>query len=468
MQADPARSTDLGLLRELWRELAEDERATDRVTFAGPVQVLPSVFAVTTLASASIALATLAAAELWAVRRDRPTPAVRVERAHAALAFRREAYATPVGWALPPLWDPIAGDYASSDGWIRLHTNYAHHRRAVQRVLGELDTRAAVAAAVASWRGDDLEQAVVASGGCAAAMRDLGAWRAHPQGRAVRSEKTLAREHTTARAAALPPSTLPLDGVRVLDLTRVIAGPICTGFLAAYGADVLRIDPPGFAEVPALLPETTAGKRRAALDLGHPDQRARFAALVRHADVLVVGYRGDTLAPRGLDDAQLRALNPRLIVAALDAYGWSGPWSGRRGFDSLVQMSSGIAARGQAVYRSERPVPLPAQALDHATGYLLAAGVCRALRDLHAGRGTSIRASLARTAQLLVDLGEGDDPFAPQPTAADVAPWLETVATAWGPLRRLRLPGEIAGVAPVHGPQPGPLGSDPARWLERA
>jgi crotonobetainyl-CoA:carnitine CoA-transferase CaiB-like acyl-CoA transferase len=465
---DPSPSSDVALLRDLWRELGGDESATEVVTTTGPAQVLPSVFAVTTLASASIALATLAAAALWAARRDEAIPPVCLDRRHAALAFRREVYATAVGWELAPLWDPIAGDYAASDGWIRLHTNYAHHRRAVQRVLGGLDTRDAVAAAVARWRASELEQAVVDAGGCAAAMRDLAAWHAHPQGRAVRTERTLELAHVAAAANALPPSALPLGGVRVLDLTRVIAGPICTSFLAAYGADVLRIDPPGFAEVPALLPETTAGKRRAALDLGDPAQRSCFLDLIDYAHVLVLGYRSEALARRGLDEARLRARNPRLIVAALDAYGWSGPWRTRRGFDSLVQMSSGIAARGQAVHGCERPVPLPAQALDHASGYLLAAAVCRALQDLGAGRSTTIRASLARTAQLLIELGEGDDPFAPQPTAADVAPWLETVATRWGPLRRLRLPGEIAGIAPARGPEPGPLGSDPPRWRDEA
>ena len=455
---------DHALIARLWRDAGGDDAARPPLALSGPQHVLPSAFAVTTLATASVALATLAAAELHAARAGESPRGVHVDRAHAALAFRRELYATPSGWEMPPLWDPIAGDYAARDGWIRLHTNYAHHRDAVLRVLGTAPERDAVAAAVARRERDALEQDVVDAGGCAAAMRDLGAWRAHPQGRAVAAEPLLARSTGDAPPWNPAPAPLPLGGVRVLDLTRVIAGPICTAFLAGWGADVLRLDPPGFAEVPALLPETTAGKRRAFLDLRSADGRATLDALLRDADVLVAGYRGGALDRLGLDEASLRARHPGLVVALLDAYGWSGPWSGRRGFDSLVQMSCGIAARGQEVYGSERPHPLPAQALDHGTGYLLAAAVCRALVERLAGRATTVRASLARTAALLLSLGESADPRTPQPTPADVEPWLEEVPTHWGPLRRVRQPGAIAGLAVVRGREPGPLGSDRATW----
>lgn len=458
---------DHAWIARLWRDVGGDG-AQPPLELSGRRDVLPSVFAVTTLATASIALATLAAADLLAARSGTEPRRVHVDRAHAALAFRRELHATPVGWEMPPLWDPIAGDYAARDGWIRLHTNYAHHRDAVLRVLGGAAERDAVAAAVARRERDALEQDVVDAGGCAAAMRDLAAWRAHPQGRAVAAEPLLARSTSDVPAWRPGAAALPLTGVRVLDLTRVIAGPICTSFLAGWGADVLRVDPPGFAEVPALLPETTAGKRRTFLDLRTPAGRDALDELLRGADVLVAGYRGGALDGLGLDDATLRARHPALVVALLDAYGWSGPWAARRGFDSLVQMSSGIAARGMAVYGSERPHPLPAQALDHATGYLLAAGVCRALGARLGGQATTVRASLARTAALLVSLGESPDPHTPQPTAADVEPWLEQVPTHWGALRRIRQPGAIAGLASVTGVAPGPLGTDAAGFLPRA
>jgi crotonobetainyl-CoA:carnitine CoA-transferase CaiB-like acyl-CoA transferase len=253
--------------------------------------------------------------------------------------------------------------------------------------------------------------------------------------------------------------------VRVLDMTRVIAGPVCTRFLSAYGADVLRVDPPGFAEVGALLPDMTAGKRRAALDLRRSEDRATFERLVAGADVLVCGYRSDALARLGYGARELRALNDALVLASLDAYGWTGPWRARRGFDSLVQMSSGIAARGGDVARVRGPKPLPAQALDHGTGYLLAAATCRALtRRAQAGETAHVRASLARTAAWLVALGESGDPEAPDFVADDARPWLETAPTAWGRVERVRCPGRVGSFTPSWTVAPGPLGSDSPGW----
>jgi crotonobetainyl-CoA:carnitine CoA-transferase CaiB-like acyl-CoA transferase len=251
--------------------------------------------------------------------------------------------------------------------------------------------------------------------------------------------------------------------VRVLDLTRVIAGPVGTRFLAAYGADVLRVDPPGFAEVPALLPETTAGKRTAAVDLTTAAGRAAFERLVAGADVLVTGLRADALGRLGYDDAALTALNPALITASLNAYGWSGPWRDRRGFDSLVQMSCGIAAAGGSA--ADKPVPLPVQALDHATGYLLAAAVGRALTArLTRGVVSRVRASLAGTANLLWSLPRPTDLPALPPAARPEETRLVDTRTAWGPARRVPVPGDISGIAPELRIKAGPLGRHEPAW----
>jgi crotonobetainyl-CoA:carnitine CoA-transferase CaiB-like acyl-CoA transferase len=248
----------------------------------------------------------------------------------------------------------------------------------------------------------------------------------------------------------------------VLDLTRVIAGPVCTRFLAAYGADVLRLDPPGFAEVPALLPETTAGKRTAALDLATPAGRETFEHLVATADVLVTGLRADALARLGYDDAALWDRNPALVIASLNAYGWDGPWRNRRGFDSLVQMSSGIAAAGAGASGRDKPFPLPVQALDHATGYLLAAAVGRALtRRLDSSAVSRIHASLIGTANFLWSLPAPEDQ---PPMPADGEFTLEDAATEWGDARRVPLPGRITGVVPGWRIAAGPLGRHEPAW----
>jgi crotonobetainyl-CoA:carnitine CoA-transferase CaiB-like acyl-CoA transferase len=276
------------------------------------------------------------------------------------------------------------------------------------------------------------------------------------------SEAEPSFEVATARASV---AEAPLRGVRVLDLTRVIAGPVCTRLLAAYGADVLRIDPPGFEEVGALLGDATPGKRCAALDLRAAHDRDAFERLVGEAHVLVHGYRSDALDGLGLGAAHLRQINPGLLLVSHDAYGWTGPWAARRGFDSLVQMSVGIAARGAEVAGTDTPHPLPAQALDHGTGYLLAAATCRLLTDRlrHAAVGQA-RLSLARTATFLIERGETGDPTVPDLTVADAAPFVEHVSTGFGPMARVRIPGTIEGVVPRWPREAGPLGRDVPAW----
>ena len=459
-------TSDPRLLREIWHALGGPAHAPEQVAFTGPERGLPSVYAVSSLASASIAASLLAIAELHALRTGRALPAIQLDRRLANAAFRSERYLTPIGWKLPPGWDPIAGDYPTRDGgFIRLHTNYSYHRDAVLAVLEVSATREAVRSAVATWNGEELEAAVVARGGCAALMRSPEAWAAHPQGRAVAAEALAGLRTQDAAPPQLPAAAAPLTGVRVLDLTRVIAGPICTRVLAGYGADVLRIDPPGFEEVGALLPETTAGKRRAQLDLRVPADRAQFVRLLADAHVLVHGYRADALARLGFDAARLREHNPNLISITHDAYGFTGRWAMRRGFDSLVQMSCGIAWRGRAAAGSPTPLPLPAQALDHGTGYLLAAATCRALtRLLSSGQASEVRLSLARTAKLLVDQGDTGDLGAPDFSRADAEPWLEAADSAFGPLRRVPCPAGIEGISPNWGVRAGNLGVDAAAW----
>lgn len=364
----------------------------------------------------------------------------------------------PIGWPLPSAWDPIAGDYRAADGWIRLHTNAPHHRDAALSALGCAPEKAAVAEAVSRWQITPLEAAVAAAGGAAAAMRDLDAWARHPQGIAVAAEPLIAWRQTGERR-----STATLADIKVLDLTRVLAGPVATRFLAGFGAKVLRIDPPGWNE-PGVEPEVTLGKRRAGLDLNRAENRQTFETLLAEADVLVHGYRPGALDRLGYGEAERQALAPGLIDVSLCAYGWTGPWHERRGFDSLVQMSTGIAAEGMRLLASERPVPLPVQALDHATGYLMAAAVLNALRRRRdTGESHSARLSLARTAALLISAGARDfNSATARETEADRSPTLEP--TPWGPAHRLEFPVRIDGTGPTWRYPAGPLRTDEPSW----
>ena len=455
------------MLRAVSSALGLPVGAADAVVFGGDGD-LPSYFAVTDLAAASVAAAALAVEQLL-VAQGGAARAVRVDRRLASLWFGWSLH--PVGWERPPLWDAVAGDYATADGWIRLHTNARHHRDAALAVLGCAPDREVVARAVGAWRGEALEAAVVGQGGCAAVMRSAAEWRGHPQGRAIAAEPLIAITTEPAGGASgsaeaacgwAATPTRPLAGLKVLDLTRVLAGPVATRFLAGYGADVLRIDPPGWSE-PGVIPEVTLGKRCARLDLTQPADRAIFEGLLAEADILVHGYRADALERMGYGEHMRHQRNPGLIDVALDAYGWTGPWAGRRGFDSLVQMSSGIAAHGMRQQGASKPVPLPVQALDHATGYLIAAAVVRGLLyRLQDRRAMQARLSLARVAEFLVTHPAAAGVPLAAGGEADLAAELEQ--TEWGPARRYRVPAGIDG-APMRWDRPASsLGSAAPRW----
>ena len=417
---------------------------------------LRSCFRVSDLAVACVAAAARELAALVGAKR------VTLNRRHALMWF--DMTVRPIGWRLPSAWDPIAGDYRTADGWIRLHTNAPHHREAALGVLGCGADERLVAEAVEGWGRTALEDAVVAAGGAAAAMHGLDEWARSPVGGAVAAEPLIDWRRTDAGAAAgTADRGAGLEGCRVLDLTRVLAGPVATRFLAGFGARVLRVDPPDWTE-PGVEPEVTLGKRRTGLDLHWAEDRRTFERLLGTADVLVHGYRPGALEGLGYGVERRRSLAPGLIDVGLNAYGWTSAWSTRRGFDSLVQMSCGIADEGMRRAGAERPVPLPVQALDHATGYLMAAAVLRALRLFReGGERWSARLSLARTAALLTSEGarafDGDGIAA---SLTDLMPDVER--TGWGPARRVSFPVTIDGNGPCWAAPSGPLRVDRPCW----
>ncbi len=424
-----------------------------------------SAFAVSELATASFAAVGRELAKLVAAMNLAPTaPEVTVDHRLASLWYGFSF--KPDGWEMPNLWDPIAGDYQGSDGWIRLHTNLPHHRAAALKVLAVPADRDAVTKATRTWAIGDLENAVVAEGGVAAAMRSRIEWQDHPQGRAVARDPLVGWQgprRITLRERPEATAARPLAGLRVLDLTRVLAGPVSTRTLAGFGAEVLRVDPPDWDE-PGVIPDISLGKNCAYLDLKSPDGLDRLQALLSQADVFVHGYRPGALDALGLTKTKRDELAPNRVEVTLDAYGWQGPWSTRRGFDSLVQMSAGIAHSGMDWAGADKPTPLPVQALDHATGYLMAAAVLSALAQAAAGDSIMhAHLSLARTAELLAVLSktsEGKD--ITTAAAKDYASSVED--TGWGPGHRLK-PALSVGSAKMQWRLPASkLGTADASW----
>ncbi len=456
-------------VQDLWSLLGLAPPALERLSLGGAEPVLPSSFAVGTAAQAGIAAAALAATE---VGRARNGVVQQVAVDMRAAAFECCSFLRIDG-RVPPLWDPLSGLYRGSTGWLRLHANFAHHRDAALRVLGlpaGPDTpRAAVEAVVRERDPVALEEAVIAAGGVAAAVRGLTEWRAHAQGRAVAARPLLTIERVgDATPPALPPlprAAPPLAGLRVLDLTRILAGPVGTRLLGFHGADVLRVAAPHLPEIDAL-PDTSRGKLSALADLRRPADRAAFEAALGAADIVVQAYRPGAFDALGYDAAALAARCAGGIVVSLSAYGPDGPWSGRRGFDSLVQAASGFNLDEAHAFGAETPRALPMQILDHASGHLIAAGALAAwLRQRAQGGRWHVRVALAATGHWLRGLGRvAEGVHRPAP---DLEPHLVTEASGFGRLQVLPHAAHLSAT-PLRAVRPAmPPGSHALAWPGR-
>ncbi|WDF37089.1 CoA transferase [Streptomyces sp. T12] len=451
-------------IKYAWSAVGGDPALLPRVSTVLREGALPARLPVRELARACVGACALAAAELGARRAGlAEVPGVRLDDGAIATAFVSERHLLVDGRA-PVTFAPLSRFWRTADGWVRTHANYPHHRARLLTALGMTqEDPDALGAALAERSSREVEESVYAAGGLAVALRSPEEWAVHEQAAAVARRPLVERERlNTARARALPPldgaPLLPAAGVRVLDLTRVIAGPVATRTLALLGADVLRVDAPHLPELADQHADTGFGKRSATLDLV-ADRRA-FEDLLAAADVVVTGYRPGTLDRFGLSAQELAERRPGLVVAQLSAWGSHGPWGGRRGFDSLVQAATGIAAiEGSA----ERPGALPAQALDHGTGYLLAAAVLRALTErAEQGYGRCVRLSLARTAAWLthrIEPGPAGSLAYDGPDA-----WLTERDSALGRLRYALSPVSFAGGPVDWARPPGVWGADPARW----
>jgi len=415
-------------------------RPLGSVAVAPTDEVFGSPYGVTAAAGAAVGVALGAIAVLDAVRRGGEPEPVRVDGRHAAVLYHSERLLQAASLDNDDLWGVVTGTHRSADGWLRIHANLEPHRIAALEVLGVPADRDAVVEAVRRWPSQELEDAIVAAGGVAAALRTREEWRAHPQGRAVGGTPLVASVER-AEGAGLAPGRL-LQGVRVLDLTRVIAGPVAGRCLASAGADVLRVDGP-LDDGRLLEVDTSLGKRRVSLDLRTDVDRRTFDTLLAGADVLLHAFRPGALATLGYGSDELQRHRPGLVVGSLSAYGTVGPWGQRRGFDSVVQVAAGLAA--VCGTPDGAPGALPAQALDHSSGYLLAAGVSAALarRELD-GVGSDVEVSLARTADWLEALPATGAPSVPALPAEVTSPSLmRTQAPGIGAVTHVRPPGRI-------------------------
>jgi len=453
-------------LAGLWRLAGLPEAALACADLTGADPVYPSSFAVATAAQSTIAAAALAACELGHLR-GTPRQRVAVDAEHAA--------AECLGWFSidgrePQLWDRFSGLYRARDGWVRVHANFRHHREGALRLLGlPADTadRQAAEAAMAHWDALAFEQAAADAGLVATALRSFAEWDASEQGRAVAAQPLLTFTRIgDAAPRTLPPLGLaqrPLEGLRVLDLTRILAGPVGGRALAAYGADVMLVNAPHLPNIEAIA-DTSRGKRSVLLDLRADADRATMDALIADAHVIVQGYRPGALAQLGYGAEQLAAARPGIVCVSLSAYGMQGPWRDRRGFDSLVQTAMGFNhAEAEAFGDPQRPRPLPMQILDEATGYLIAFAAAAALhRQQREGGSWHVQISLAQTGHWIRQLGRVPGGFAV--TAPSLQPYVESTPSGFGLLCGLRHSARL-GRTPAQWSRPSePPGRSSPRW----
>jgi crotonobetainyl-CoA:carnitine CoA-transferase CaiB-like acyl-CoA transferase len=459
------------VLADIWTAAGGDVAVLDHVTLTGDEPQLPSTFRVGVAAQASIAAAGLAAAEIWKLRKGQ-SQNVAVDMTHALVEFRSERYLRLDGKPPGPAWDAIAGIYRTRDQrFVRLHTNFPHHRDAVCKVLNCKAERDQVQAALMQWDAEPFETAAYAAGGVVAMMRSHDEWSVLPHARAL-AELPLFLIEKIGEAAPKPwpAGDRPLAGLRVLDLSRVIAGPVAGRTLAAHGADVMLISGPDLPSIPWLAIDTGRGKLASSVELKSEQGRDVLRQLLAQADIFSQGYRPRSFAALGFSPEDAAKISPGIIYVSLSAYGHAGPWAERRGFDSLVQTATGFNhAEGQAV-GVDQPKELPAQALDHASGYLMAFGAMMArTRQSREGGSWHVRVSLAQTGRWLWNLGRITNGLATSDFGRDtVERFMEDLPSGLGQLRSVRH-AAVLSETPACWDRPAmPLGSHRAQWPARA
>ena len=452
-------------LAALWKlaKLPADTLRHANLTGADPV--LPSSFAVGTAAQTSVAAAALAAVELGHVR-GQPVQQVSVDMTHAALECS--------GWfslngVTPNIWDKFSGLYRCADGWVRIHANFAHHRDGALRLLGlstETAQRADAERGLLTWRALDFEQAAAEAGLVVAACRSFAEWDALPQGLAVAALPLF----TIERIGDASPTTLPtlaandrpLTGLRILDLTRILAGPVCGRMLAAYGADVMLINSPNLPNIESIA-DTSRGKLSAHVDLQTTAGRDALKKLLATSHVFVQGYRPGALIEHGFGPEEAAQLRPGIVYVSLCAYGDTGPWRMRRGFDSLVQTATGFNLAEAEAANSTEPKPMPMQILDYATGHLMAFAATAALRrQALEGGSWHVKVSLAQTGHWLRSLGRITHGIAIQ--RPKLAPYISSAASGFGELAAVAHSAKFS-LTPAHWAHPSmPPGTHPPMW----
>ena len=444
------------------------------MAFSGSDPSIPCPFPVGEAAAAVLGAIGAEAAVLWAARTG-SIQDVEVDVGRAAASLLSLWLARLDGQSLSPVPasgnptdmsdDPVVALHRAGDGrWVHLHGAFPHLRAGTLAVLGCGDGPAEIAAAVAAWKAEDLEAALGAAGMCGAMARSTEEWLAHPQGRAVAALPPV----DVVKIADGPPEPVPLagrplGGIRVLEMARILAGPVCGRVLGEHGADVLAVSAPDLPDYNQSIIDTGHGKRSAHLDLRRPADHATLLDLVAGADVVSQGYRTGALSRKGLGPAELAAVRPGLVYVSINTYGPDGPWVSRPGWEHMAQTVSGMAVAQGGV---GGPATMPVAVCDYITGYLAALGAMVALRRrAQEGGSYHVRASLCQTALWVQEFGRY--PAIPDVALGDTSRWMTQTDTPFGRLRHLTPVVQLAETPARWSGPPVPPGTHRPVWPDR-
>ena len=464
------------ILRTLLPIAGWDEESTQGLTITGGTDpILPTSFRIGDTSTAALSAVGLAVSDLWESRTGRRQE-VSVDARRATASLRSGKYMQMDGAGVSTERNTVMGVYPTKDGrWSYLHCNFPNHRAAALSVLGVAEDRDAVTKAVAKWNAQDLEDAIIEAKGAGGMVRTMEEWAKHPQAAAIANLPLMEIvKLADSPPEALPEGSRPLSGVRVLDLTRVLAGPTCARTLAEHGADVMKITGAHLPNIGYQEYDTGHGKLNAQLDLRETKDMETLRGLVSQTDVFSQGYRPGTLGGRGLSPEELAELRPGIVYISMCAFSHMGPWASRRGFDTVVQTVSGITNRQGDLFPGANPGPqfYPVSAIDYLTGYLMAFGGMVALnRRVHEGGSWLVRISLAQVGRWLVSQGEIPEAdlknipaeFNPE----EIASWSTVSDTPMGKLGHLGPVLSLSETPPRWARTSVPLGHHDPVWPER-
>ncbi|WP_339712537.1 CoA transferase [uncultured Sneathiella sp.] len=460
-----------------FQELLEIRNRADMPTvkITGSDPVYSSRFKIAETGAAVLAATGVAISDIWEMKTGRPQD-VSVDVRHAAAALNSVAHLMlrqPDGaykvYGDSPLaqmaYDTIRA-YPTKDGrWFMPHFGMKQLKERVLEILDCEQTQESIAKAVAKWDAEDLDQTIAAANACGGIARTEEEWRNHPHGRALAAQAVVEIEKIGDSAPEPFPEGGPaLQGVRVLDLTRILAGPVAARTMAEHGADVLMVSAPHVPQIKKFVLELSHGKRSCFLDLNTPEEAARLKDLVRGADVFSQGYRPGVLEARGFGPEELARERPGLVYTSINCYGSGGPLSNRGGWEQIAQTVTGIS---QEV--GNPPELLPVYFCDYSTGYLGAYGTLLALaRRAVEGGSYHVRVSLCRSAMFLQDQGRIDYPSEGMGIPDEEARSLQMDSeTTYGQVRHLGPVIRFSESTPGWSwPSPA-LGADKAEWLPR-